>query len=519
MSTVRTDSMKTDDLRRTIRGTLMPGFKGFTPPEWLLEALNDGLLSASVYGENAADAAQLRELGKALRDAAPTALLAIDEEGGEVTRLHYLEGSPYPGGAVLGRINDLEYTAEIGSRVGNDILDAGFNLALGPDADVNSNPDNPVIGTRSFGADPGLASAHTAAWIRGLQLTGALACPKHFPGHGDTTQDSHLALPVVDVSLSLLEQRDLPPFRAAIAAGAPAIMTSHILLPQLDPTSPATLSRKILQGLLRDQLGFTGVIVSDALDMRGASGEIGIPEAAVRALRAGCDLLCLGASTTAEQLHEIENHVLEAIASGRLSEERVREATERVRELSAASAAALEAAEAKPERSRPETTPAELERIAQSFSGAAAARVWLSEHPRAGVIRVDTEANMAVGLAPWGPFAAAELPMSASASAAVRFSQRTQLTVTADSALPWSKEIADPQVTASTDGFIVIGRDLHRHSFARDGIDQLRGAGIPVLTIETGWPASTSEYADLACYGATRLVGSALLRLIEDTTA
>ncbi|WP_280116232.1 glycoside hydrolase family 3 N-terminal domain-containing protein [Leucobacter coleopterorum] len=267
--------MHTERLRRTIRGTLMPGFAGFTPPTWLIDALNDGLQSTCVYGENVADTAQLQALGNALREAAPQAILAIDEEGGEVTRLHYLTGAPYPGAAVLGRINNSEYTAEIGARVGYDILEAGFNLALAPDADVNSNPENPVIGTRSFGADPELASKHTAAWVRGLQRTGAQACPKHFPGHGDTTQDSHLALPVVDVPLSLLEQRDLPPFRAAIEAGARAIMTSHILLPQLDPVNPATLSQTILQGLLREQLGFTGVIVSDALDMRGRVARLG----------------------------------------------------------------------------------------------------------------------------------------------------------------------------------------------------------------------------------------------------
>ncbi|QIK64865.1 hypothetical protein G7068_12410 [Leucobacter viscericola] len=490
----------------------MPGFAGFTPPAWLTEALNDGLQSTCVYGENVADAAQLRALGNALRDAAPGAILAIDEEGGEVTRLHYLTGSPYPGAAVLGRMNDLDYTAEIGARVGRDILGAGFNLALAPDADVNSNPENPVIGTRSFGADPELASQHTAAWVRGLQQTGAQACPKHFPGHGDTTQDSHLALPVVDVPLSVLEERDLPPFRAAVAAGAPAIMTSHILLPQLDSVNPATLSRKILQGLLREQLGFTGVIVSDALDMRGASGEIGIPEAAVRALRAGCDLLCLGAHTTPDQLREIEDHVIEAISSGRLAASRVQEAQERVRELAAASAVTPSAA-ALAEAAQQEISELELTRVAESFSGVAVARAWIAAHPEAAVIRVETEANMAVGRVPWGPFAAVEDPLAPTATAVERFLRRDQFTVDDHSPLPWPVSAADSK------GVIVIGRDLHRHAFAREGIDALRASKISVLAVETGWPASAPGYADLACYGATRLVGSALLSLIEDSPA
>ena len=187
------------ELRRNALATLMPGFAGLTAPGWVTAAFDKGLVSVCVYGENVRDAEQLRALGAELRTSRPDALIAIDEEGGEVTRLHYLEGSPYPGAAVLGRIDDVDYTEEIGERVGRDILASGFNLALGPIADVNSNPLNPVIGTRSFAADPDVAARHVAAFTRGLQRTGALACAKHFPGHGDTAQDSHLALPTVDV--------------------------------------------------------------------------------------------------------------------------------------------------------------------------------------------------------------------------------------------------------------------------------------------------------------------------------
>lgn len=541
-------------LRRDVRACLMPGFDGFSAPDWVLDALGDGeaggLVSVCVYGGNVRDAEQLRALGAQLREAAPQALIAIDEEGGEVTRLHYREGSPYPGAAVLGRIDDEAYTERIGARVAHDILGSGFNLALAPVADVNSNPGNPVIGTRSFSADPARAGRHAAAFVRGLQRAGAVACPKHFPGHGDTAQDSHLALPTVDVDPEIVAARDLPPFGATFAAGARTVMTSHILLPQLDETGPATFSRVILQDLLRGELGFTGVIVSDALDMAGASGEIGIPEAAVRALAAGCELLCLGTDTTPAQLREVEDHVLQAVDAGRLDAAALRTAADRVRALAIEAAPAAPAAppavglrvpteihphtegfrreapyvgESPAEREAPgaeapgaeakaprgeEPDAAEIARVAASFDGVEAASAWLREHPDAGVIRVDSEANMAVGAAPWGPFAAAARPLPPVREAARSFAERPRFAADDTVPLPWTAPWAGS-------GAIVIGRDLHRRPFARSGIDALRASGAPVLTIETGWPGTDPGYADLACYGSSSLVGAALLTLFE----
>lgn len=473
----------------------MPGFAGFTMPEWLPELFEGGMVSVCVYGENVHDTAQLRALGAELRRACPEALIAIDEEGGEVTRLHYLEGSPYPGAAVMGRIDDLEYTRSIGARVGRDILSAGFNLALGPIADVNSNPQNPVIGTRSFSSDPELAARHVAAWIEGLQGTGALACAKHFPGHGDTAQDSHLALPTVDVPQDVLRHRELPPFRAAVNANVATVMTSHILLPQLDRSGPATFSRAILQGLLRDELDFEGVIVSDALDMQGASGEIGIPEAAVRALVAGCDLLCLGTNTGPALMREIEDAVLAAIGGGRLSGDRLADAAARVRKLATPPPAACAFVPDESGEPAMRHEPHELDRIIASFDGVDRARTWFAAHPHAAVIRVDSEANMAVGHAPWGPFAAG----------------LDTARVAHDAASPaWGE--------AYPNGAVVIGRDLHRLPFARAGVDSLRASSAPVLAVEMGWPGAdeaSRTYADLACYGSSRLVGEALLRLMK----
>ena len=337
-------------------------------------------------------------------------MIAIDEEGGDVTRLFYDRGAPYPGNALLGRIDDPDLTERVARAVGEALVATGCTVAFAPDVDVNSNPDNPVIGVRSFGADPALAARHAAAWVRGLQSTGVAASAKHFPGHGDTATDSHLALPVVDLPLETLRERELVPFRAAIAAGTRTIMTSHILLPRLDAEQPATLSPRIVHGLLRGELGFEGVIVTDALDMKGASGVHGIPEAAVRALAAGCDLLCIGSDNTAEQLDGIVEAIAAAVASGRLPEARVRDAAARVRALGAVGAGRS------PRRRRrwtstPSHTASELARIAAAFEVTDAAHARLAASgPVRTVVRVDTVANIAVGVAPWGPFAVAAAP-------------------------------------------------------------------------------------------------------------
>src|SRR5690606_2618664 len=166
--------------------------------------LRQGLAGVCLFGDNIESLAQLQRLTASILDANPQAVIAIDEEGGDVTRLFYDVGSPYPGNAVLGRIDDAAYTRDVAVDVGRQLRQAGCTMTFAPDVDINSNPDNPVIGVRSFGADPALVARHSAAWVEGLQSTGIAVSAKHFPGHGDTAQDSHLALPVVDVSLDVL---------------------------------------------------------------------------------------------------------------------------------------------------------------------------------------------------------------------------------------------------------------------------------------------------------------------------
>jgi beta-N-acetylhexosaminidase len=487
------------DLRREILTTLLPGFAGTEAPEWLLRRLEEGLAGVCVFGQNITGAEQLRTLNASLRGANPLAVVAIDEEGGDVTRLFYEIGAPYPGNALLGRIDDVDLTEQVARAVGEALVATGCTLAFAPDVDVNSNPDNPVIGVRSFGADPALAARHAAAWVRGVQQTGVAASAKHFPGHGDTATDSHLALPVVDVPLEVLRDRELVPFRAAVAAGTRTIMTSHILLPRLDAEQPATHSPRILHGLLRGELGFEGVIVTDALDMTGASGVHGIPEAAVRALVAGCDLLCIGSENTDAQLGEIVGAIEAAIASGRLPVARVREAAARVRALGA-TAPAVPDAPAVVELRHDEDG---LARLAAAFDVSDAARARLAGAARVGtVVRIDTVANIAIGVAPWGPFAAASGRREGTWFDDVRI-------------MPVSAGAPLAEAPASLAGpVLVIGKDLHRHPFGVAAIDALRSVRDDVVTIDMGWPADDRAVADIATFGASRLVGAALIDLV-----
>lgn len=448
---------------------LMPGFVGTTLPDWLRTRLEQGLGGVCIFGENVVSLSQLRELTDAMRAANPDALIAIDEEGGDVTRLYFAAGSPYPGNAVLGRIGDPSFTYEVAAAVGAQLRGVGITLDFAPDVDINSNPDNPVIGVRSFGTDPASVAEHSASWVRGLQSAGVAASAKHFPGHGDTAMDSHLSLPVVDVPLETLRQRELAPFVAAIAAGTKTIMSSHILLPQLDADNPATFSSRILGDLLRAELGFDGVIVSDALDMVGASGSIGIPAAAARAIGAGCDLLCIGTANTDEQLDQI----VEALAG--VDPARLADAAARNRALARSLPAVPEFVET-PVPAFP------LEATIAAFD----IRPRLTVSTRRTLVAIDTVANIAIGSAPWGPPVAARIAEGA-------------------------------PVPVVSGQLVLIGRNNHRHPWVRELIEAARAGRGRVIVVDMGWPGDDRAFADVATFGASTQVSEAFLAWLERT--
>ncbi|HUR03564.1 MAG TPA: glycoside hydrolase family 3 N-terminal domain-containing protein, partial [Nonomuraea sp.] len=249
--------LKSGDLLCLADAVLLPGFEGRTPPDWVRRRLGEGLAGVVLFSRNITGPAQVAELTAALRAENPAVLVGTDEESGEVTRLEVATGSSRPGAHALGVVDDVTLTEALARDLGGELAAAGITIDFAPSADVNSNPDNPVIGLRSFGADAALVSRHTRAFVRGLQSAGVAACAKHFPGHGDTSMDSHHGVPVV--ATDGIESA-LGPFRDAIREGVKAVMTGHLLVPAYDAVLPATLSPKILTKLLRKELGFDDLI-------------------------------------------------------------------------------------------------------------------------------------------------------------------------------------------------------------------------------------------------------------------
>ena len=315
----------TTELDRHAAACIFASFPGAAAPDWIRAWLGRGLGGIVLFADNVADRAQASALVESLRAERPKLVVAIDEEGGDVTRLEAASGSSYPGNLALGVVDDAELTEAVAAAIASELTSIGVTMNLAPVADVNSNPRNPVIGVRSFGSDPELVARHVAAFVVGSQRVGVAACAKHFPGHGDTAVDSHLELPTVEGDL----QEALAPFRAAIEAGVASVMTGHLVVPELDD-APATVSRRIVSGLLRDELGFDGLVLSDALEMRAISATVGIQEGAVRALEAGVDALCLGRVQYEDVVESVHEAVVDAVSSGRLDEDRVAEAADRV---------------------------------------------------------------------------------------------------------------------------------------------------------------------------------------------
>jgi beta-N-acetylhexosaminidase len=312
---------------------LFPGFDGHAAPDWLKGLLAQGLGGVVLFSRNIADPVQVAALTAALRAEQPDLLVATDEEGGDVTRLETASGSSFPGNLALGAVDDPALTCRVGAAIGGELAAAGIDLDLAPVADVLLDPGSAIVGVRSFGSDPQLVARHVAAFVEGMQSVGIAACVKHFPGHGETVADSHLELPSSDASLEVLRERALPPFAAAVEAGARAVMTAHIRFAAFGD-EPATLNQAAI-GFLRAELGFEGVVMTDALEMRGAGGPEGIERSAVRALAAGADALCLGADLTPGEVAGVHDAIVSAVREGALAEERLVEAAGRVAELAA----------------------------------------------------------------------------------------------------------------------------------------------------------------------------------------
>jgi beta-N-acetylhexosaminidase len=505
------------ELARLADAVLIPPFPGHTPPPWVLTALEGGLAGVTLFGPNVADPEQLALLTTALREATAEPVIAIDEEGGDVTRVTYWSGSPYPGNAALGAVDDPELTARVHEAIGADLAALGINVDLAPCVDVLVTADNPAIGTRAFGADPGLVARHTAAAVTGLQSAGVAACAKHFPGHGSTRTDTHEAIATISGDLAELRRRDLPPFRAAIAAGTAAVMPGHLLLPELTGDLPASLSAAAMTGLLRGELGFTGVIISDALEMRAVSDPFGIPEAAVMAVTAGADLLCLGRDTSQEVYQAVVSALSDAVREGRLPGRRLEDAADRVAALrswlASAKTAGRPALSLGGDGAGPAPAPAAPAAAAGTAPGPAGngAHVGLSAARRALrlsgprpaltdpiIVEVEPRENVAVGQAAWG------LSRWARPGSVRRF--------------PAAGIAAEALAAAAGHSLVIVVRDAHRSENVRALLESMLAERPDAVVVEMGlpvWqPPAGSCQSYLATYGASRANGQAAAEIL-----
>lgn len=252
---------------------LFAGFEGTEVPADLARLLSQGRVGGVIlFARNFVDAAQVRSLTASLHDCAPpdeAVLIAIDQEGGRVARLRD-PWTEWPPMRRLGDLDDLDVTADVARALARELLDLGIGLDFVPCVDVDTNPENPIIGDRSFGRDAATVARHARRFVEALQGAGVAGCAKHFPGHGDTSTDSHLELPRLDHDLERLRAVELPPFAAAIDAGVATVMTAHVLFPALDPERPATLSPEVM-GLLRTELAYEGVVFSDDIEMKAVA--------------------------------------------------------------------------------------------------------------------------------------------------------------------------------------------------------------------------------------------------------
>jgi beta-N-acetylhexosaminidase len=287
---------------------------------------------ACLFRQNMVDAAQLTRFTGALREAmGEHALIALDQEGGAVVRSLWVP--PPPSAMALGAADDPRLAHDVGAAVARAVKAMGFNWNFAPVLDLNNNPLNPVIAERSFGADPVRATDIALAWMAGSESEGVACCVKHFPGHGDTHVDSHRDLPTVSKPLEELERFEFAPFRRA-APHAPAMMTAHIVYPALDPDHPATMSRAILSGLLRERMDYRGVIITDGMDMHAIAQRYDAGQAAVNALLAGADMvMAIGSRETQERTLDA---IAAAIDDGRLPHGEVEARLARLRTLALA---------------------------------------------------------------------------------------------------------------------------------------------------------------------------------------
>jgi beta-N-acetylhexosaminidase len=327
--------MSPTSLRRQIGQLLIAGFDGHQVPIELRSLAREfGLGGVILFSRNVAEPEQVAELcfDASQLDAEMPLWVSVDQEGGRVARLK-APFTEWPAMATLGRSGDVALAKRFARALASELKAVGINLDYAPVLDIHTNPQNPVIGDRALSEKADEVARLGVAIVEALQSEGVAACGKHFPGHGDTHTDSHLELPLVEHTLDRLRRVELVPFKAAIQADVATIMTAHLLIPPLDEKHPATLSKRIVAELLRGELGYDGIVLSDSLDeMRAITDEYTVPAATVLSIEAGCDgvLICrTGPDAQAAALEAL----IHAVESDELKRTRVEEALDRHRRV------------------------------------------------------------------------------------------------------------------------------------------------------------------------------------------
>jgi beta-N-acetylhexosaminidase len=452
------------DLDRWAHAVLVASTGGILdPPSWLARRIERGLGGVCLFGRNIAgdgSTGDVRTFTDALRAVRPDVLVCTDEEGGDVTRLRHVVGSEHLGALALAATGDPGITEATARSIGLDLADAGIGWNLAPVADVPASPRSPVIGVRAFGSDPADVARHVAAYVRGLAWAGIAGCVKHFPGHGATDADSHRRLPRVDVDPldpERLARVDLVPFRAAVDAGVETVMLGHLVVEAIDPRLPASLSPAAVR-LLREGLGFTGLIITDALDMDAVATTWTIPGAAPLAIAAGADAVCISGGRHDEEIvNACARALVDGVRAGALPPERLAEAAARVEALAGSRGRGRAAGE----RVRPAVHLGLGDGTADR-SLRVRGRPGLPPGPLDVVVR-SGPVNIAAGVVPWHPGAllAAARPG----------------TVVHESA-------------AHLDGrpLVVVVRDLHRHPDHQSEVARLVAERADAVVVEMGVP-------------------------------
>lgn len=324
------------DLRRHVGRLAIVGFAGHSAPDDLRRLIAEFDLGGVIYfARNIMEPAQVAELSREVSSLAPDwpFWISVDQEGGRVARLR-APFTEWPAARALGRSGDDGLARRFAGALAAELRAVGITLDYVPVLDVHTNDANPVIGDRALSGDAGEVARLGAVIIEVLQAAGVAACGKHFPGHGDTSVDSHEDLPLVEHALERLEAVEFEPFRRAVAERVATIMTAHVLVPVIDEAQPASFSRRLVSGILKAQLGFDGVVISDDLGMKAVSRMAPLPEASVAAIEAGCDAVLLCNSTIDEQVEAIEA-VVHAAEAGRLAPARIDDAFRRQRQVKA----------------------------------------------------------------------------------------------------------------------------------------------------------------------------------------